>query len=130
MTVNKDKGRIGAAAPPSNGGGAEPVAKARPRPSKAARILGAFAAASRSEDRAKDKRGSGSPKGPASWPTPDLGARKQPDAPGASAPSQSPGAPAPAAAPDGPPLDAAADPATDAAADATARDAGHAPAVP
>ena len=138
MTVNKDKGRIGAAAPPSNGGGAEPVAKARPRPSKAARILGAFAAASRSEDRAKDKRGSGSPKGPASWPTPDLGARKQPDAPGASAPSQSagapapassPGAPAPAAAPDGPPLDAAADPATDAAADATARDAGDAPAI-
>ncbi|MEE9210393.1 MAG: type I secretion system permease/ATPase, partial [Kiloniellales bacterium] len=50
MTAGNDKGRFGAAAPPSNGGdGASPAAKdatARARSKRAARIIGAFAAAS------------------------------------------------------------------------------------
>ncbi len=52
MTASKDKGRFAAAAPPSDrGGGAKPAAKdaaPRTRSKKAARIIGAFAAASHS----------------------------------------------------------------------------------
>ncbi|MCH7796418.1 MAG: ATP-binding cassette domain-containing protein, partial [Proteobacteria bacterium] len=52
MTASKDKGRFAAAAPPSDGGGgAKPAAKdaaPRARSKKAARIIGAFAAASHS----------------------------------------------------------------------------------
>ena len=58
MTAGNDKGRFGAAAPPSNGGdGASPAAKdatSRARSKRAARIIGAFAAASQAPGESSD----------------------------------------------------------------------------
>ena len=113
MTDSKDKGRFGPAAAPSNGGGAEPAPAPKPRSSRASRIIGAFAAASRNED----APGTQSPKsksetaplnqGPARA-APDLGTRKSQDAPDVSAPFRKPDAPAPAVAQDAPSPNAAA----------------------
>jgi hypothetical protein len=132
MTASKDKGRIGPAAAPSNGGGAEADAASKPRSRRAARIIGAFAAASRPESVPESVPETADPE-TASQAVPlneassraatDLGARNPQIAPDAAAPFRKPEGPAPTAtpsdqpSPDGPPLDV------------TASDGGDAPAI-
>jgi ATP-binding cassette subfamily C protein LapB len=127
MTASKDKGRIGPATAPSNGG-AEADAASKPRSRRAARIIGAFAAASRPESvpetAGPESASQAAPLNEASaQAATDLGARNPQIAPGAAAPFRKPDGPAPTAtpsdepSPDGPPLDA------------TAPDGGDAPAI-